>query len=217
MVRPSPYERQYRIALVVLVVIVAVALVGVWLVWGEDLRTLWNNRALAQSFGGHEQTLYEKADAIVKAAGGYGDNVSEPKLRGGKAAWVQVKRVARRSRNETIVTLDDDFGRIPADLRAPDPSSVETIVLLYPSSARVGVYVREGSVPPAGPGASGTTLDAFAESLDVHLVDVRNNRYLGRKRFAWQPKGRVDVLRESHIQERNSKEVIDWYVDLPDK
>jgi hypothetical protein len=171
-------------------------------------------RSLAEAYMGYDQELFQKADAIVNASGGYQAELPEPTRRGTKVAWINVVKRALRSRNETIVTLDPDFGYVPEEMRASTPGQAETVVLLLPKSARVGTYVP---VDAGGkPNMAGGSLSAFTEMLDVHIVNIKSGRHLGRKRFEWRPKQQVDILAESHIQERNTQEVVGWFTSLPE-
>jgi len=215
---PTPHEAHFRIVKIGLLLLAIAVPLAVWLIWREEIGVFVANRELAPVFEKHVQGLYEKAEPVVKAAGGYNDTPPpppEPARRGPNAVWIQVQVIAHSNRYEYVVTLDDDFGRVPADMRAESPAKAETAVLLFPKSARVGHYVPVDSRGDPTQGAP--VLSAFVEVLDVHVVDLKSNRYLGRKRFQWNPKQRVDLLKESHIQERNSKEVVAWYTALSER
>jgi hypothetical protein len=202
----AQHEGSWKIFKYVLLGVFVLGGVMFFVLWGGEIGVWMNNRGLRATFGDQLKNYYDQAQGVISKAGG-AERAPESPARAGKALWVNVKEIVRRSSRERSFSIDRDAGRLPDELRAETPEEVQTVVLVYEDTGSVGVYRTKGGI--TGP-------DARMRWLNVLVVDIKNKRYLGQKRFEWNVKKSIQ-LGERGAADRNSEEVIQWYVSLPAK
>jgi hypothetical protein len=196
---------------------------AIGLIWGGDIRTVYNNYRLSDVFTEQRLAeLHEKALAIIAKAGGE-DKAPAATVRAGKAVFINKNVRVHSNRNEVILKLDSDHGRLPAALRADSPGEADMVVICRPHAFKdVQMDYKKLSEHSDKMGNKWVLVQRterrssdWSETLDVHLVDIKNNRYLGRTLFVWDVER--DPASGAGEAKRDSKKLMDWYAGLSEK
>ena len=196
---------------VVPALIVGVLLLGFLLFWGGDIMVYWRNSQISVPFKDREAILYSEAYKIIEASGGDQKGAPKDPCRAGKCVFIYVLSRVNRSSNELEISLDSDFGRLPDELRAAKPEEVRTVVILRPESRKV----IDINYTPIGKDMVHRTRreKGRVSLLDVQLVDLKKQRYIGRKVFEWPEDDDIGVS----YAKRDSQEFLEWYKSLTDR
>ena len=197
-------EGSWRLFQLGLVAIFMLCGVGFWVCWGDGISAWMTTRELQETFGDRLPDYYGQANEVIAKSGGV-DCAPRSPTRAGKALWVHIKEVVRRSSRERSFKVDPDAGKFPAEFRADTPEEVQTVVLVYEDTFSEGTYVSEHGV--SGP-------DARSRRVDVRVVDIKNKKYLARKVFEYGAK-RTITAGESGAAKRDTEQLMEWYMALP--
>lgn len=202
---PKDREKSWTATKFVLLGLLAVLIAGGAFLYSVWLGPYFKRESLEGAYAGKLQELFAEAKAAVDAN-------TEPlksSKRAGKAVWIRAVLVPLRNRNEWDLQIDERMPLVPAACRADTPAEVNSVVIVYARSAKVGYYQTKGS-------KDGMQWDAYERSAEVWVVDLKKKKPLAHAVFASHVKQEIHLGEDSPIAELDDAQMAQWYAELPE-